>query len=118
MSVDYSKIQLLSSASSNKILLQGSGTFNVPALSGAGEIFAGPTIPHGFGSSDLIYQVSTISGATTDRVVLPWGSNDGRITQFAAIEVANLVIYFISSDSSGLGAPAYSVSYVYRILVP
>lgn len=118
MSVDYTKIQLLSSASSNKVYKEGSGTFSVAALAGAGETFGGATIPHGFSTSDLIYQVTTLSGVSVNRKVLPWAPNDNRQIQFAAVDATNLVIYFISTDSSGLGSPAFTVSYTYKILVP
>lgn len=118
MSVDYSKIQLLSSASSNKVYKEGNGTFTVAALAGAGETFGGATIPHGFGTSNLLYQVTTLSSVSVNRKILPWAPGDNRQIQFAAVDTINLVIYFISTDSSGLGSPAFTVNYTYKILVP
>lgn len=118
MSTDYTKIQLLSSASSNKVYKEGSGSFTVAALGGAGETFASVAISHGFGTTDLIYQVTTLSEVATSRKILPWAPGDNRQIQFASINILNLVIIFISTDSSGLGSPAFHVSYTYKILVP
>lgn len=118
MSTDYSKLQLSSSASSNKIWRTGTGSFIVPSLPGAGEVFNAVAIPHGLGNRNLLYQVSTTSGATPGSVILPWAPGDNRQIQFAAYDSNNLVIYFISTDSSGLGSPSFTVNYVYRILIP
>lgn len=115
--IDYSKIQMISSASSNKILKQGSGSFVVPALPGVGETFNFATIAHGFSSDNLLYQVSTSSSVVT-QAMLPWAPGDNRQIQYATIDTTNLYIYFISTDTSGLGEPAITVNYVYRILVP
>lgn len=118
MSVDYSKTQLLSSASSNKVYKEGSGTFTVPALASAGETFGSATIPHSFATSNLIYQVTTLSGVSANRKILPWAPGDNRQIQFAAVDATNLVIYFISTDTGGFGSPAFTVNYTYKILVP
>lgn len=121
MSTDFTKIQMASSASSNKVLKEGSGTFNVSALGGAGETFGSATIAHGFSTDNLLYQVAARSdtvGALIDETVLPWSSNDNRINMYARIDSTNLYIYCISSDSSGLGAPARTISYAYRVLIP
>ena len=114
---DYNKAQLFSTASSNKVLKEGSGSFDVAALGGAGETFGIATIPHGHSSDELIAQVST-NGGPSDGTVLPWSSNDGRIVQYAYIDSTNLYIVCISSDSSGFGAPARTISYYYRLLIP
>lgn len=115
--IDYTKIELSSAASSNKVLLDGFGTFNVPALVGAGNTFGSATVPHGINSDNLLFQVST-TGAGTDGVILPWASNDGRKLQYARLDSTNLYIFCISSDASGLGASAFTVTYYYRILIP
>lgn len=115
--IDFSKLQLSSANSSNKIILQGSGSISVPALAGAGDTFGVATIPHGYSSNNLIFQVTT-TGGTTDGVILPWSSNDGRMFQYASVDSTNLYIYAISADASGLGAPAYVIDYTYRVLVP
>lgn len=116
-SLDYTKVQLYSEASSNKIWKTGSGSFTVPALPGSGETFNFVPIPHGLGTRSMIIQVSTSSEAVS-RAILPWASGDNRQIQFASYNTSNLNIFFISTDSSGLGSPAFHVNYVYRILVP
>lgn len=118
MSVDYTKLQLLSSSSSNKVLLQGSGTFTIAALGGIGAALGQATIPHGFTSDRLLWQVATFTNVTAEYVILPWESNDTRLNQFTNLDDTNLYIFGVSSDSSGLGAPAYTISYYYRLLVP
>ncbi len=117
MSTDFTKIQMSSSASSNKVIKEGSGSFNVPSLPGAGETFGFAAIAHTFIGDNLLWQVST-NGGPTDGVVLPWSSNDNRINMYARLDTTNLYIYCISSDSSGLGAPAFTINYFYRVLIP
>lgn len=114
---DFTKAQMSSTQSSNKVFLSDSGTFTVPSLPGAGETFGIATIPHHFGSDALIPQVST-NGGPTSGVVLPWSSNDNRINQYAYVDSTNLYIVCLSSDSSGLGAPGFTISYFYRLLIP
>lgn len=116
--IDYSKVQMVSSASSNKLLpLINTGSFTLPALPGAGETTVTVPIPHNFGSDNLLFQVSA-DGASTSGTILPWESNDGRIILYADVDATNLYVTGISSDSSGLGAPAYNIIFYYRILVP
>jgi hypothetical protein len=117
MSTDYTKIQLISSASSNKVFAEGTGSFTISALGGAGETTTTATIPHGFSSDNLLFQVST-NGGPQSGTILPWQSNDGRVTLYAYIDSTNLYVTGISSDSGGLGAPAYPITYYYRVLVP
>lgn len=117
MSIDFNKIQLSSNASSLKVLLQGSGSFAVPALAAAGNVVGSATIPHGFSSDNLLFQVAT-NGASTSGTILPWESNDGRNLQYARLDAINLYIYCISNDGSGLGAPGFTITYFYRILIP
>lgn len=119
--IDYSKIQLFSGASSNKVLIEGNTSFSVAPLGGAGETFGSITIAHNFGSDNLLYQVavnSTTVGALINETVIPWSSNDGRLTCYARIDSTNLYVFTISSDSSGFGAPAFTVNVTYRVLVP
>jgi hypothetical protein len=115
--IDLSKLQLSSDVSSNKILKEGSGTFNVPALATAGEVFAVATISHNFGSDNLLFQVST-SSRVINRAMLPWAPGNNRQIQYSAIDATNLYIYFISTDSGGFGEPAITVNYSFRILIP
>lgn len=119
--IDYLKLQLISLASSNKVLIEGTISFSVPPLGGAGETFGLVAVPHNFGDDNLLYQVainSTTIGAIIDETVIPWSSNDNRLIAYARVDSVNLYIFCISSDSSGFGAPAFTVNCNYRILVP
>jgi hypothetical protein len=119
--MNFGKIQLSSSASSNKVLKEGNGTFDVAALGGAGETFSIATIPHGFNGDNLLFQAaiySDTSGMTIDLATLPWQSSDGRIAAYTYLDTTNLYIVVISSDASGFGANAFTVKYDYRILIP
>lgn len=120
MSTDFTKIQLSSSASSNKVFKENSGspgTIIVAALGGAGETQSTAAIPHGFGSDILIPQVTTI-GVGTDGTIIPWQSSDSRITQYTRLDNTNLYITIISQDSSGFGAAGFTATYYYRLLIP
>lgn len=120
MSVDYTKIQMVSSTSSNKVFAEDDGTFVVPVLPGIGEVTATATIPHTYGSDNLLFQVGTSNdvAGTAIQTVLPWASNDGRVIIYASLDANNLYITRINSDSSGFGFPATTVKYFYRLLVP
>lgn len=117
MTLDSTNIQFSSANSSLKVLKEGSGSFAVGALGGAGETLGSVLIPHGYTSDNLLFQVTT-NGGYLSGVILPWESNDGRMIQYAQLDSTNLAIACISSDSSGLGAPAFTVSYFYRLLIP
>ena len=117
MSVDLTKIQMLSSASSQKMWLQGTGSFTVPGLPGAGNTYGGVSIPHGFSTDNLIFQVATTGGPTSG-VVLPWQSSDGRILQYAQVDGTNLSIYCISTSASSVATPGFTINYSYRLLIP
>lgn len=120
--IDYSKIQQASATSSNKLWRSGTGSMTCAALApGSTETFVQSLIPHGLGSRDLLYQFSaniTPSGGATTRVILPWAPGDNRQITFAAHDAINLTIYFISTDSSGLGEGSFQIDYVWRILIP
>lgn len=115
---NFSLLELSSNASSNKMYKQGSGAFNVPALPGSGSVTAFATVPHGFASDNLLYQVATNSSVSPGNVILPWAPGDNRVIQYASLDATNLYVYCTSTDSSGLGATAFTVNYTYRILVP
>ena len=117
MSINYADIVMSSSSSSNKVLLEGSGTMTVAGLSGQGETHTIATIAHNYGSDNLLFQVST-NGGPTNGVMLPWESNDGRSIQWASVDATNLYIT-VNSNNSGSGTvPSYIIDYFYRILVP
>lgn len=115
--MNFDKIQLSSTASSLKILQQGSGSFTVPALPGAGSISGSATILHSYSSDNLLFQAA-FDGATTNGVVIPWESNDGRTTAYGRIDSTALYLFCISSDASGGGSPSFVITYSYRILIP
>jgi hypothetical protein len=121
--MNFAKLQSSSSASSNKVLKEGNGSFNVAALGGAGETFGIATIPHGFNGDNLLFQATIFSdtpGANFDLTTLPWGSNDSHVTAYAYLDANDktLNIVVISSDVSGFGAPARTMQYDYRVLIP
>jgi len=117
--MNFDFLQMSAISSSQKVYKEGSGSFTVPALSGAGETTGGATIPHEYGTKDLIWQVQASTDvAGTNSTVLPWTSNDGTVIMFARVDATYLVIVCISSDVSGFGAPARTVTYTYRLLVP
>ena len=121
MTVDNTKLQLYSNQSSQKVLIEGSGTFTIPAAGAFGEATAYASIAHGFTSDNLLYQVSivgTTAGVLVDPVILPWESNDGTVILYASIDSTNLYITGIDSDTGGGGVPARPITYYYRVLVP
>lgn len=121
MTIDYTKIQFSSAASSQKVLLEGTGVFTIPALPGAGESTATATIPHAFAGDNLLFQVSVVGltpGVLIDPTTLPWASNDSRVRLYASVDNTNLYITGIDSDTGGGGQPARPVTYFYRVLIP
>jgi hypothetical protein len=117
MSIDWTKLQLYSGASSNKIWLENSGTFTVAAAPPNSDGHTTITIPHGFGSDNLIWQVS-MTGAASDWHVVPYAPGDNSLWLFASLDTSNLYITGTQIDSSGFGRPSYVCSYTYKILVP
>lgn len=116
MAVDYTKIQMISKASSNKVVADDTGGFTIAGLGGAGEQNTTVTIPHGQGTTNIIPQVTvSVSGITN--AVIPWQSNDGRLFFYVRWDSTNLYIVG-NSNSSGGAVPSRSVTYHYKILVP
>jgi len=117
---DFSKLQMTSKASSNKVLRQGSGTFVVALLPGAGEVSTTEVIAHNFNSDNLIFQVSATTNVagTGQQTTLPWGSPDGRVLIYAFLDDRNLYIVRLNNDSGGGGFPSTPVAYNYRLLIP
>lgn len=114
---DFTKLQMVSSASSNKVWKQGSDVIHVPNLPGAGEVLGITTIPHGFTSDNLMFQVGAVNVFGLN-ILMPWTSNDGRITLYAMIDTVNLYVCCISEDAGGFGQAAFDVNFFYRILIP
>jgi hypothetical protein len=117
MAIDWTKLQLYSGASSNKIWLENSGSFTVPAAPANGDAHATVPIAHGFISDNLIWQVSMTDSAG-DRHIVPYAPGDNSLWLYASLDSTNLYITGTQIDSSGLGIPAYTCSYTYKLLVP
>jgi hypothetical protein len=115
--INLNKLSLSSSASSLKVLDEGTGTLVIPALPAYGDVHGIVTIPHGFASDDLLFQVST-NGGPSSGVMLPWQSNDGRSFQYAYLDSTNLYIVAEANDSAGFSSPSTTLTYFYRILIP
>lgn len=116
---DYTKIQMTSRASANKVLLTDKGVLNIPLLPGIGANSGVLTIPHGYGSDNLLYQVSVDDPSTTNGLTrLPWSTSDGRVAIYANIDAQNLYVYGWHSDAGGGGDPARSLTVYYRVLIP
>lgn len=118
MTLDQTKIGLSADNSSLKLLKEDKGTISVPNLPGSGDTFGVVTIPHGYGSDELLVQVWCSVGYSSGGTVLPFNSNDNRVIAYTKLDNVNLYIYIIHSDSSGSGFPASSHDYSYRILIP
>jgi hypothetical protein len=111
------KTILNSTKSSLKLLKKGNGSYTMDGKVGAGKNYALATIPHGYGSSKLLFQVSSSSGYVAG-TILPWESNDGRFLQYAKIDANNLYILGRFEDSGGAGWSAFNVDFSYRIYIP
>ena len=117
--MNLENVQLSVNASSQKVIQEGSGSFEVPALPGSGSTYGVATIPHPYGSNELIAEVQASTNvAGTNASVMPWASPDGRLTQYTSVDDTNLYIYCVSKDSSGFGAAARTVTYTYRLIAP
>jgi hypothetical protein len=97
--------------------MEGSGTFTVPAAPPSSDNFATVTIPHGFGSDNLLWQVS-MTDAGGDRHIVAYAPGDNTLWLYASLDATNLYITATQIDSSGSGIPSYACSYTYKILVP
>lgn len=106
---------LSSDASSNKLYLQGSGTLSLG--SGASQTVTA-TIPHGYGDSNLLWQVviKETDGTYNNNLVTPFFSNDSSLKAIATLDANNL--YISITTSSATSYPATSWNYTYRILIP
>lgn len=119
--IDYTKTERTSVASSNKVLLQGSGSFDVPSIGASSEVGTGTAIAHNYGSDNLLFQVvvwSNSAGAVLEAVRLPWGSGDNRLFVYTSLDATNLYISAVSSNSGTGSIPDRLIQFSYRILVP
>ena len=113
MSTDFTKIQLTSTASSLKVWKESTTSVTVASLGGAGETHSSVSIPHGYTSDLLLFQVAD----TTNGVILPWENNDGRVIEYARLDGTNLYI-FVNHNSSGGAFPGSTINFSYRLLIP
>lgn len=117
--MNLENVQLSTNTSSQKVVQQGSGQFVTPELPGAGVTYGVATIPHPYGSNELIAEVQASTDASgTNATTLPWASPDGRITEYVTVDSTDMKIYCIVEDISGFGAPARTVTYTYRLIAP
>lgn len=112
MTVDIKNLMMSSTASSQKLIKEGTGTLTIPAFTGPGVSTGLVIIPHGHNSDKLLFQV-----VQNDRVS-PYGSNDNRRREFAYIDNQNLYIVSKYEVTGSTSEPAISVPYSYRILIP
>lgn len=123
MSIDPLKLQLSATNNSLKIYQQGSGTLTVPS----GTTTPGPdnyteatiTIPHNYGSDELLIQITTgnfVGGSPG--WLTPQVNPRQTVWIFPHINDTNLYITGAESRPSGVTANGYSVSYSYRIFIP
>jgi hypothetical protein len=116
--IDLLDVQMTAATSSMKILAEGTGTFTIPAIPVLGAEQGTATIPHGYGSDELLFQVG-VTLNTTENMMIPWQSNDGRVCLWASLDDTNLVIYGEHNELITPGAtPAKTVDYYYRIFIP
>jgi hypothetical protein len=97
-----------------KLFKEGSGSGQVPARVGVDMEYDLITIPHGYGSSELIIQAALV--ADGDNVILPFVAGAGGFGAAAFIDDTNL--YIEVSDSSVVNQPAIDFDYTYRLLIP
>lgn len=116
MAIDLTKIQMSGETSSQKIIQEDAGSFAVTGLAGAGTQASSTVIPHPAGTDDLIVEVTSNTSYSVG-TVLPWQSNDGRVTQYVAVDTSNLYIYCVLTSLAG-AIPGFTLSYTYRIIAP
>lgn len=117
MSLDLTNIQMSSLASSNKLYLTSASSFFIPANPGNTTVSTTVTIPHGFGSDALTFQIYVIIDSGNVQAV-PWISNDGRVSVYGYIDSTNVYLTGVSSSSSAFSVPQKLVEYLIKILVP
>lgn len=99
-----------------KLLLRGTVNIALPA----GLVNNGTaTIPHGYGSDELIYFVTArdVSGNTTNNFILPFTSRGASLISFANIDANNLYIR-VGTNNMFDPFPATTWQFEYFIFVP
>lgn len=116
--IDTNKTIISSDKSSTKLLKEGTGTFIVPSGGAYAKQYGMATIPHGYGSDKLFFQIGSGSAGYVTGTILPWFSNDGRLLLYGRLNKNNLYIIARMQDSGGSGFAAFNVDYTYRIYIP
>jgi hypothetical protein len=94
-----------------KLYLEGSGTDTFPANPGSFTLTEKTiTIPHGYGSDELIFQ------ASIDGVAIPFTTFVGSLQYSTMIDDTNL--YISRAISSAGSASSFDFTYSYRLLIP
>ena len=94
-----------------KLYAEGSGTDTFPAAPGGFVLVEETiTIPHGYGSDELIFQAS-IGG-----VAIPFTTFVGSLQYSTMIDATNLYISIASAPFSSQSS--YDFTYSYRLLIP
>lgn len=95
------------------LYLEGEGSGTVPARVGVDLKWDLITIPHGFESDELIWQVGIVAGGSIYSA--PFIANGG-------FEVASYLddtnLYIVVADTSVVNEPAFDFDYIYRLLLP
>ncbi len=121
MTLNPLKVQMSSATASLKIIGEGNNSFDVAAASIGNPKSTTVTIPHHYGTDNLLWQIGfTIAfsgGSTTTGLLTPFVSADGQTTVVATVDTTNL---YITGKAQTVGADTlpYTVTYSYRILVP
>lgn len=111
--MNFEDVQFDANASSLKLLASGTGTLSTAAGTSA-DVTA--TIPHGYGSDKLLWQVAITNGQTGQTYVTPLITSNGAYRLQSFMNSTNLLInvWF----SVGAANPAITWTYTYRILIP
>lgn len=101
--------------SSTKLLLNGIVNISLPS----GTTNNGTaTVPHGYGSDELIYFVVTrdTSGSTTNNMILPFSNSNASLIAFANLDQNNLYIRIGTTGFTPFPATTWACEYY--IFVP
>lgn len=112
--IDLTKILISSQSSALKLWKEGSGVGTVPARTGADFQYDQITIPHLYGSDELLFQVGiyTVAG---DVYYTPLFANGGFYA-ISYIDATNL--YIEVGDASTVDELSIPFQFTYRILIP
>lgn len=95
-----------------KVYKQGTFQVTVPAIASGSSGFGQTNIAHGYGSSELLFQVCV------GDAVAPYTNPTGGYMVHAAIDNTNLIIEVADSYSGGGTQASFTVDGTYRLLLP